>query len=73
MAFVRKVNRTCTPSHCTRVFRYELHRNYPNKGFVKKSNCLFAKKEISFITKNISFTHLKVLYFHHHNDDLQLH
>ena len=49
MAFVRKVNRTCTPSPCTCVFRYELRKNYPKERFVK-NNCLFTKKGISFIT-----------------------
>ena len=46
MAFVRKVNRTRTPSHCTCVFRYELRKNYTKEGFVKKNNCLFTKKEL---------------------------
>ena len=45
MAFVRKVNRTRTPSHCTCVFRYELRKNYTKEGFVKK-NSLFPKKEL---------------------------
>ena len=46
MAFVRKVNRTRTPSHCTCVFRYELRKNYTKESFVKKNNCLFTKKEL---------------------------
>ena len=32
MGFVRKVNRTRTPSHCTCAFRYELRKNYPKEG-----------------------------------------
>ena len=50
MAFVQKVNRTCTSTPCTCVFRYELRKNYPKEGFVKKNNCLFTKEGISFIT-----------------------
>ena len=47
MAFVRKVNRTCTTSHCTCVFiRYELRKNYPKEDFVKKNNYLFTKKDL---------------------------
>ena len=60
MAFVQKVNRTYTPSHCTCVFRYKLSKNCPKEGFVKKNNCLFPKKVICVITTKTSFTHWNV-------------
>ena len=59
--FVQKVNRTGTPSHCTCVFRYKLHKNYPKEGFAKKNDYLFTKEGIRFITTKTRCVHSKVL------------
>ena len=55
MAFVQKVNKTCTRFHCTCVFRYELHKNYPKEGFIKKNNCLQKKELVLSQRKQASY------------------